>query len=223
MKQEVRRRQPSQSRARKTQLLIFESAARLLEQEGLEGFNTNRLAKLSGFGVGTIYQYFSNKQAILLALAQHEQERALQEVRRLLMTEFASLRADSDFPGVRAIVRAILHTYASRQRAHKILIDLALQTGSHQQLDDPVTALTTLLTSGVVTARAGRSIMFTETDAFVLTQAVIGPIRVALSHDVRLLKKPQFEDALVDLITSFVRIRLGEQHHELRHHPMVQT
>jgi AcrR family transcriptional regulator len=186
-------------------LLIFESAARLLDQHGLEGFNTNRLAELSGLSVGTIYQYFSDKRAILLALAQHEQERAMQEVRRLLMTDFASLAAHDDFPRVRAIVRAILHTYGGRQRAHKILLDLALQAGAHQQLDGSVTALTSLLTSGVVTARAGGPIALTETDAFVLTQAVIGPIRAALARDVRMLRRPQFEDALVNLMIGFVQ------------------
>jgi AcrR family transcriptional regulator len=209
MRQEVRRRQPSQDRAQKTRLLIFESAARLLEQDGLEGFNTNRLAELSGSSVGTIYQYFSDKRAILLALAQHEQERAMQEVRRLLMTEFASLPADDDFPRIRAIVRAILHTYGGRQRAHKILLDLALQAGASQQLDGPVTALSALLTSDAVTGKAGGQIALTETDAFVLTQAVIGPIRTALSRDVRLLRRPQFEDALVNLITGFVQSSLG--------------
>jgi AcrR family transcriptional regulator len=222
MKQQVRRRQPRQRRAHKTQWLIFESAARLLDQEGLEGFNTNRLSELSGFSVGTIYQYFSDKRAILVALAQHEQERAMQEVRRLLTTDLASLPADSDFPLVRALVRAILHTYGGRQRAHKILIELALQSGSQQQPDGTVTALTTLLTLGV-TSRAGTSNMLTETDAFVLAHAVIGPIRAALSHDLRLLKKPQFEDALVDLITSFLRARWGQQHPDLRHHSVTQA
>src|ERR1700722_20045031 len=77
MKQQVKRREPSQGRAQKTMLLIFEAASRLLEQEGLENFNTNRLAEISGFSVGTIYQYFADKRAILLALAQHEQERAM--------------------------------------------------------------------------------------------------------------------------------------------------
>jgi AcrR family transcriptional regulator len=221
MKQQVKRRQPSQPRAHKTQWLIFESAARLLDQEGLEGFNTNRLSELSGLSVGTIYQYFSDKRAILVALAQHEQERAMLEVRRLLTTDLAGLPADSDFPRVRALVRAILHTYGGRQRAHKILIELALQSGSQQQPDGTATALTTLLTAAA-SSRSGTSMILNETDVFVLIQAVIGAIRAALSRDMRLLKKPQFEDALVDLISGFLRARRGQQHPDLRHHSAAQ-
>jgi AcrR family transcriptional regulator len=213
MKQLVKRREPSQGRAQKTKLLIFEAASRLLEQEGLESFNTNRLAELSGFSVGTIYQYFADKRAILLALAQHEQERAMAEVRRLLMIDLANLPvADENSPSPRArpIVRAILQTFGGRQRANRILIDLALQSGEQRHLDSPMTALTSLLTSGAVVGRHG-NVTLTETDAFVLTQAVIGPIRAALMRNMRLFRKPQFEDALVDLIDAFVKRRLVEQ------------
>jgi len=201
-KQTVKRRRPSQDRARKTQLLIFESATKLLEQEGLEHFNTNRLAEVSGYSVGTIYQYFPDKRAILLALAHHEQDRAMQEVRRLLFTDFANLPGDEGYPRVRAIVRAISHTYGSRQRAHKILIDLALQAGGREQLDKPMLTLTALLSSGAV---------LSETDAFVLTQAVIGSIRAALVRDARMVKRAAFEDALVDLITGFIKARRVSQ------------
>jgi AcrR family transcriptional regulator len=183
-------------------LLIFEAALRLLEQEGLENFNTNRLAELSGFGVGTIYQYFDDKRSILLALAQHEQQRAMQEVRRTLLADLANLPADDRSPRVRAVVRAILHTFGNRQRAHKILLDMALQVGDPEQLDNPpLSAVATLLTSSTI---------LSETDAFVLTQALMGPIRTALLRNVRLFKKPQFEDSLVDLIDAFIRRRTGE-------------
>jgi AcrR family transcriptional regulator len=213
MKQPVKRREPSQGRAQKTMLLILEAASRLLEQEGLENFNTNRLAEISGFSVGTIYQYFADKRAILLALAQHEQERAMVEVRRLLMIDLANLPVAAEHspsPRARPIVRAILQTFGGRQRASRILIDLALQSGEQRHLDSPVTALTSLLTSGAVVGRHG-NVTLTETDAFVLTQAVIGPIRAALMHDMRLFRKLQFEDALVDLIDAFVKRRLVEQ------------
>ena len=209
MKQSVTRRKPSQNRAQKTQLLIFETAARLLERDGLEGFNTNRLAELSGFSVGTIYQYFADKGAILLALAQHEHERAMRDVRRLLMTEFSALPAEHDFPRARAVVRALLQVFGGRQRAHRILIELALQGNARQQLDGVITSLFSLLMSGTVIGKEGVALALSETDAFVLTQSVMGTIHSALARDSRMLKKPQFEDALVALIIGFVRSRQG--------------
>jgi AcrR family transcriptional regulator len=209
MKQTVKRRTPHQDRARKTQLLIFETAARLLEEEGLESFNTNRLAELSGFSVGTIYQYFVNKQAIIQALVRHEQDAMLDEIRRSLLADVTGPAGKDALPRIRAVVRAVLHAFGGRQRARKILIGLGLQAGWHQQLEHPVAALAALLTSGSVASQAGGAFTLGEVDAFVLTQAVVGVIRATLVRDERLLKKPAFEDALVGLIDGFVGMRVG--------------
>jgi AcrR family transcriptional regulator len=203
MKQPVRRRQPSQARARTTQLLIFETAARILEEEGLERLNTNRLAERSGFSVGTIYQYFANKQAIVQALMRHEQEKMLAEIRKSLMTGAIEATPMDASPRVRAVVRAILGAFGGRQRARKILIERALQLGQHRSLEHPLATLTALLTSGSVASDQGGAFTLTEIDAFVLTQAVAGAIRAALARDRRLLKQIAFEDALVGLIDGF--------------------
>jgi AcrR family transcriptional regulator len=207
MEQSVKRRKPVQHRARKTESLILESAARLLEQYGLDVFNTNRLAQMSGVSVGTIYQYFDDKRAILLALAQREQVRAIQEIREWLATDTAGALADEEFPRLRAIVRAMLHTFGGRQRVHRVLIELALQIESEQPPDHPVSALTELLTIEAVARPEGARLALADIDTFVLTRAVFGSIRAALAGDVRLLRKPQYEDALVRLIAGFMRSR----------------
>lgn len=204
MKQRVKRRRPSQARACTTQLLIFETAARVLEEEGLDRFNTNRLAELSGFSVGTIYQYFANKQAIIQALVRHEQEKMLEEIRAALLPGTAETEGPNALPRVRSIVRIVLRAFGGRQRARRILVDLALQAGGHQQLENPASTLTALLTSGSIASADGGSFTLTEVEAFVLTQSIVGVIRAALARDARLLRKTAVEDALVDLIDGFV-------------------
>src|SRR5687767_12113515 len=65
----VPRRQPRQARALATRAAIFEATAQILEAEGEAGFNTNRVAERAGVSIGTLYQYFGSKQAILAAMA----------------------------------------------------------------------------------------------------------------------------------------------------------
>jgi len=209
MKQRVNRRQPSQARARTTRLLIFETAARILENEGLERLNTNRLAELSGFSVGTIYQYFANKEAIIQALVRHEQERLVEEIRKSLTTGANETAGKTELSRARAVVRAVLRAFGGRHRARQILVGLAVQGAQRQQIEHHVAALTALLTSGSVVSDKGGSFTLTETDAFVLTQAVVGAIRAALARDARLLKKAEFEDALVGLIDGFAWSRVS--------------
>ena len=66
------RRSPRQARSRATWEAIVEAAAQVLEQGGAAGFNTNAVAERAGVSIGTLYQYFPDKQAILAAAAKRE-------------------------------------------------------------------------------------------------------------------------------------------------------
>jgi AcrR family transcriptional regulator len=54
--------------------LILATAARVLATDTLGGFNTNRVAEVAGISVGSLYQYFPNKAALVAALIERHQE-----------------------------------------------------------------------------------------------------------------------------------------------------
>lgn len=64
------RRRPTQERSAATFDHVLDTAARLLEREGWDGFTTNTLAQDAGIGVQTLYRYFPNKQSVVAALAE---------------------------------------------------------------------------------------------------------------------------------------------------------
>lgn len=64
------RRSPSGERGQRRRDLILDTAADLLAEVGAEAINTNALADRAGISVGSVYQYFSNKEAILAALGE---------------------------------------------------------------------------------------------------------------------------------------------------------
>src|ERR1700754_4129621 len=66
------RRQPKQARSQATWAAILEAASQILERRGPSGFNTNDVAERAGVSIGTLYQYFPDKHAILLAVAERE-------------------------------------------------------------------------------------------------------------------------------------------------------
>lgn len=66
------RRSPKQARSRATWEAIVEAAAQILERRGPGGFNTSAVAERAGVSIGTLYQYFPDKRAILLAAAERE-------------------------------------------------------------------------------------------------------------------------------------------------------
>jgi AcrR family transcriptional regulator len=69
------RKQPNQRRSQATVETILAAAARVLTKQSLAGFNTNRVAEVAGVSVGSLYQYFPNKESLVAALIDLEQER----------------------------------------------------------------------------------------------------------------------------------------------------
>lgn len=80
------RKTPRQARARATFDAILEAAARILVNEGYDRLNTNRIAEIAGVSVGTLYQYFPTKEAILTEI--------IREKRRLLLNELKAATAN---------------------------------------------------------------------------------------------------------------------------------
>jgi len=74
------RKQPAQSRAAVTVQTILEGAANILERQGLEGYTTNEIAARAGVSIGSLYQYFPNKDAVTIALIEREMAGMVDEV-----------------------------------------------------------------------------------------------------------------------------------------------
>lgn len=60
---------------------LLEAAARVLEQRGYAGATTNRIAEAAGAGVGTLYEYFADKEAVYDALIEREMEAIVAAIR----------------------------------------------------------------------------------------------------------------------------------------------
>ena len=102
---------PRQARSRETVAVLVEAAAQVFSREGLAA-TTNRIAERAGLSIGTLYQYFPDKDALLRAVA----ERHVADATRRLTAEFDRLRIDA--PGFDETIRAILAVIVDEHRAH---------------------------------------------------------------------------------------------------------
>ncbi len=74
------RKRPKQARAQATYDAILEAAARILEEGGPQQVNTNLVADVAGVSIGTLYQYFPTKEAIVSEIIRQERQCLLQDV-----------------------------------------------------------------------------------------------------------------------------------------------
>lgn len=68
---------PTQERSRQTVIEILNACSRLLLSEGFYNITTDRVAKEAGVSIGSLYQFFGNKESVVLAVIKqmHEQDR----------------------------------------------------------------------------------------------------------------------------------------------------
>ncbi len=71
------RKRPRQQRSTATVDAILDGAAHILERHGLEGFNTNAVAARAGVSIGSLYQYFPGKDAVMAALIRRDAQNFL--------------------------------------------------------------------------------------------------------------------------------------------------
>ncbi|WP_293905933.1 TetR/AcrR family transcriptional regulator [Phenylobacterium sp.] len=101
------RKRPSQQRSARTMDVVLEAAAQVLEAGGLGAFNTNAVAARAGVSIGSIYQYFPGKDAVMAALIRLEAARFEAELAR-------ALEAAADLPLAQAVERLVALAVASQ-------------------------------------------------------------------------------------------------------------
>jgi len=117
------RRRPRQARSRLTVEAILDAAARVFERHGYAAGTTNRIAERAGISIGSLYQYYPNKDAILVALV----ERHLDEGVAALTPLLEELR-DAPPPlgeGMARLVAAMVALHRERPRLHRVLFEEA--------------------------------------------------------------------------------------------------
>ena len=107
------RKAPRQPRSAQTVEAIVEAAARILESGGLAAFNTNAVAERAGVSVGSLYQYFPGKDALIGALSRRE--------RALLAAEIAAASAGTDGLPLETVLRRLVRAALRRQLARPVL------------------------------------------------------------------------------------------------------
>jgi AcrR family transcriptional regulator len=112
------RNQPQQPRSRVTVTAILDGAIRVLDREGLDAMTTSRVAEVAGVSVGTLYQYFAHREAIIEALQERELERAGAMLERLLKNPQQPL-ADRELS--RTVVEELLRLYRAAPALHRVL------------------------------------------------------------------------------------------------------
>ncbi|MDQ8732764.1 TetR/AcrR family transcriptional regulator [Bradyrhizobium sp. LHD-71] len=192
------RKSPTQARATQTVDAILEAATQILQSDGEERLTTNRIAERAGVSIGSLYQYFADKEAIVEAIAERERSKIVATIVKSLSEVEA---ADSE-SAVREVVRTLVGAFARRRRARRIVVMMMLRRWQNAP-DKGADEVAQFLVSAAARGKSANARVMTPVAAFVLTRAMVGAIRAAVLENSPYLESQEFEDELVRLAILF--------------------
>lgn len=178
---------------------ILEAAARILEKDGFYGLTTNAIAERAGISIGSLYEYFPNKEAILVAMARN----MLAEDEVVMAKAIESALAVPGSDVVRAAVQALVRLFERKREVRRVIMFVHVRLGLAEEQILPVQAIGGLverLQSAIFGVPASP---VDPVKIFVLVRAVLGVVRSAFIERSPLLSSNALEEELVTLIRLY--------------------
>jgi AcrR family transcriptional regulator len=119
------RKHASQQRSRVTVDALIEATARILVREGFDKASTNRIAQKAGVSIGSLYQYYPSKEALVAAVVDRHHQELMQVVRDAL----AKVAGQPLEEAVRTLVTVAIEAHRIDPKLHRVVAEQIPRTG----------------------------------------------------------------------------------------------
>jgi AcrR family transcriptional regulator len=194
------RKQPQQERSKITVEAILEATTHILTEEGYEKANTNRIAERAGISIGSLYQYFPNKESLMAALIeQHSKEMA-----ELVETKL-NLLFDSPLEIViPELIKAVIAAHAINPRLHQVLSEEVPRLGKSVRVKQADEHVAEIIRSYLVRWRDSIQPQNLEMTVLILCRTVDALSHAAVIEYPDFIKDSQFEREVSTLLLSYL-------------------
>ncbi|WP_322029373.1 TetR/AcrR family transcriptional regulator [Paraburkholderia sp. J76] len=125
------RKVATQQRSRATVDALIEATARILVKEGFDKASTNRIATVAGVSVGSLYQYFPSKEALVAAVIERHQ----QEIMQMVRGELAGVLNEPVDKAMRKLVAIAVKAHRVDPKLHRVLAEQIPRVGKLENLE----------------------------------------------------------------------------------------
>jgi AcrR family transcriptional regulator len=196
----IPRKMPAQDRSRATVDVILDAAARILVKDGYEGFTTNRVAEKAGVSVGSLYQYFPNKESLLGELMRRhvlELERGMEAI-----TAGAAKRPLADT--IRALIEDNVRAHLVDPELHRVLSEEVPHLGSLDWRNAYGDRCTRRVRDMLERRRDELAIGDLDLAVYLVTRAVETAVHDAVTHRPADLQSGALAEELTRMIVSYL-------------------
>lgn len=197
------RKAPTQARAQETVEAILAATARVLAREGYDRASTNKVAEAAGVSIGSLYQYFPSKEALVSALIDRHMSRML----TVLTEAGASLPVGGSVrQATRHIIAASYAAHRVNPKLHRVLLEQVPRIGTMESIDG-FEERTLALVEAYLSLHTGELRRTNlKLAAKVAVLAVRGTTLYCVLRSPELLHEEEFIDEVTDMIVRYLAL-----------------
>jgi len=196
------RKRPRQARSKVTVGTLLEATSRVLVKHGFDGLSTNAVAAAAGVSIGSLYQYFPNKEALVAALI----DRHMEEMNAAVLAELTRVAQLPIAKAARCVVELTIRAHAIDPDLHRVLTEQVPRIGKLARLRE-VDEICHRMVAGLLAARRDEiAIRDPDLAAFILVSTIEAVVhRAALLYPQR-LRDPRLVDETTLLVTRYLGV-----------------
>jgi AcrR family transcriptional regulator len=203
-------RTPRQARSQETVECLLTAAAHVFAHRGYANTTTNHIAARAGVSIGSLYQYFPSKDALLLALAERHIETGFAAV----MEEVRAKQASSVPEFLRAMVNALIAAHEIDPRLHQVIFEEARLPDTFRHRLEELEERAIQVARDLIESRiADLAVKNPDIASFIVVQVLDGLTHAMVLRHSDMLHAPEFRDEFVRLLEGYL---LGGRDSEAR-------
>jgi AcrR family transcriptional regulator len=199
------RKRPRQARSRATVDTVLEATARVLVKRGFDGLTTNLVAEAAGVSIGSLYQYFPNKEALVGALI----EKHVEDMTSLCLSELTRVALLPVPQAIRSVIELMIRAHAVEPELHRVLTEQVPRVGRMAKLRE-IDALTHRMVAGLLATRKSElAIDDPDLASVVLVSAIEAITHRAALFAPELLRDPRLVDEACTMVGRYLGVAEG--------------
>ena len=195
------RKAATQERSKATVDALLSATARVLVKDGYDRASTNRVAEAAGVSIGSLYQYFPSKEALVSAVIErHVGE--MMEVVRASLVRVALLPLDE---AARELVRVMIDAHRIEPKLHRVLVEQIPRVGNLEKLESMDDQAIALVRAYLEAHQEEIDVVDLDLAAFVAVTSVEALTHAAVLRRPALLDDARFRDEVANLVVRYLR------------------
>ena len=194
------RKKATQERSRATVDALLAATARILVRDGYDGTSTNKVAFAAGVSVGSLYQYFPSKEALVAAVLTQHTDEMMDLVQRSLLRVAGMPIAQA----ARELVVVMIDAHKLDPKLHRVLVEQIPRVGGMERIERLDEEATLLVRAYLERHQDEIDVADLDLAAFFLVTTVEAMTHMAVLRRPELLNEARFVDEVATLILRYL-------------------